>query len=184
MFIASNSSLDEHLFVLVLFSDSEKALFSFIEEIYDYDEELFVPALEVSLEVLFDIHIEYITRKRYFIQTDWHSERENLIMMLNDLRWQEFVYPSYVEDEGVELYLSSYAFKLLDQILILGGYKNHTEALIVVIRLMYILSVQKARCVPVNGFRKIYNTEIKTYGGANFIYENLTKEIKGMVTFH
>lgn len=178
-----DSSFGEHLFTLIFFSDSEKALFGFIEEIYDYDEEAVLMAFEIALEVLFDIHIEYITRNKYLTQTRFCSKKETLITMLSDSRWERFQFPC--EREGVELGLSNYSFKLFKQILILGRYEKEREAVIVAMRLLYVLSVQKAHHTPVNVFRKIYSTEIKRYDkSVNFIYENSAEEIKGMIKFH
>lgn len=185
MFISHDSSLDEHVFVLFFFERSEKSLFSFLKEVYSFDEKVFMSVLEISLEVLFDLHIEYITRKRYLTETKIKGKKENLIAMLDDSRWKSFDYSFDKKRDGVEVCFNNNCFKLLGQILILGGYKNYTKTLLSAMRVMYILSVQSAKHRPVNTFYKTYKTQVSAHKeNINFYFEDLTKEIKGMVTFH
>lgn len=177
-----DSSFDEYQLELVFFSNSEKSLFGFLDEIYGYDEEAFISSFIISLEILLDIHNEDIARKKYLTQTKFGSKKENLITVLDDSRWNSFEYN--FKAWMINLDFSKHTFDSINQIKIIGGYRNYREVLMSTMRLLYVLSVQKANHIPVNSFRKIYKSEIPVYGkSAEFIYEDITGEIKSLFTF-
>lgn len=175
------SSFDGYRLELVFFSNSEKSLFGFLDEIYDYDEEAFISSLVVSLGILLDIHNEYIERDKFLTQTEFASKKENLITVLDDSRWDSFEYD--FKEWMINLTFSKYAFDVINQIKTIGDYRNYREVLISAMRLLYVLSVQKANHIPVNSFRKIHKSEIPSCGkSVKFIYHDITGEIKGLFT--
>ncbi len=180
------SSLEEdedNSVFLVFFSDSEKSLFSLIEERFNNNEEALMSSFVISLEILLDLHIEEQTRKNFLTETKWGHKKENLISILNDDRWKNFNHP--YKKWGIELCFTRYSFDILNHIMILGSYRDYRDVLMLVFRLLYVLSVQNIHHIPVNSFYKLYKTQTVLLKDSNgFVYDDIAKQIEGMVTFH
>lgn len=170
---------------LPLITDSEKAIFGFLEEIFNNNKDSLMASVVISIEVLFDVHVEYITRKKYLTETRFGNKKESLITILNDQRWESFEYSHKIKNDVIVLHFSEYSFTLLNQIVVLGNYRNCSDVLLVVMRLLCVLALQSVRHIPVNSFYKIYDTQIYARENSiNFYYEDVTQEIKGLVKSH
>jgi len=131
------------LLILPFTSNSEKALFSFIEERFNHNNNAFMEAFIISLEILFDLHLESNMNNKPLTETNLSEEKESLLTILGDPRWEMFEYEW--KEEGANLYFSNYAIVLLNQVILIGNYHNYTEALIYAMRLLSVLFIQTIR---------------------------------------